>query len=382
MTRFAAAHAARTRPGRAPRQALCALAALALVLAAAGCAKKLATTDATYTKPEGILAPDTMARIVVRPDYPIEYIEYFDPLNVGGPTPAETLFSTPYDTLASGQVRTGVFTLYANAPGSYEGTIFDRTAANGYQVMRREANAGFRLFQDFALTPARRWLDTHWEAYSFADPSPSPFQPPVYVGRGLFSGAATQASPLAVGTLDSPFQLDTLHFDYQGHIAIQDLIETGDSTYAPPDSIFGLHWAQVPGAFGYWIQIYQFTGDAAEQVRSTVPAPVYLNKSRDFYVAFVPAPADSHRIGDPGIDLPGRRTMIVTRRTIVNHQDYFARISAVDADGQLIAHSYGRPTRVPGGARNTWDVFWRGAIRIRPGPVLPTAPQARIAAGR
>ena len=381
MIRFAAAHAARTRPGRAPRQALCALAGLALLLAASGCAKKLATVDATYTRPEGILAADTVARMVMRPDYPIEYVEYFDRLNVGGPTPAETLFTTAHDTLASGQVRTGVFSIYASSPGSYAGTILDRTTANGYQVLRREANAGFRLFQDFTLTPARRWLDTQWEAYSFSDPSPSPFQPPVYVGRGLFSGAVTKVSPLAVGTLDSPFQLDTLRFNYQGQIAIQDLIEASDSTYAPPDSIFGLHWVPVPGASGYWIQIYQFTGNASEQIRSSLPAPAYLDKSRDFYFAFVPAPADSHHLGDPGIDLPGQRNIILTRRTIVNHQDYFARISAVDADGQVIAHSYGRPTRVPGGARNTWDVFWRGAIRIRPGPQLQTAP-ARIAAGR
>src|SRR5262249_44999600 len=183
-------------------------------------------------------------------------------------------------------------------------------------------------------------------------------------GRGPLSAEVKTPSPLTnTGVVTSSF-VDTLRFDYQGLI---DLVDLPDSTYAAPDSIFGLHWAQVSGAAGSWIQIYQSTGSAHEQIVSSLPAPFYLNKSRDFFVGFVAAPADSYRLGTPG-------ATVLSRRTILNHQDYFARISAVGPDGLLLAHSYGRPTRVPGPQRNTWDVFWRGGDPIPPAPRVGPTP--------
>jgi len=338
------------------------LVAAVLALGLAGCAKKITQVDSSYDAPEG--TPTGQARLLVRPDIPIEYIEYFDRLNVGAPTPVDTLFYTPYNTLASGHVKVGEFTLYESGPGAVSDLIVDSTAASTYQVLRRESGGGFRVAHDYVLNPKRRWLDTGWEGYAFTDPIPSSYRPPTYLGRGLFSDQVTLTSPLTnLGVVTSNF-VDTLRFNYQDQIELRDL---PDSTYTPPDSIFGLHWAQVAGADGYWLQIYQFTGNASEQIQSSLPAALYLDKSHDFFVGFVPAPADSYRLGEPG-------AIILSRRTIVNHQDYFARITAVDASGQLLAHSYGRPTRVPAAVRNTWDVFWRGAILIRPGPKVETGP--------
>ena len=86
------------------------LVAAVLALGLAGCAKKITQVDSSYDAPEG--TPTGQARLLVRPDIPIEYIEYFDRLNVGAPTPVDTLFYTPYNTLASGHVKVGEFTLY------------------------------------------------------------------------------------------------------------------------------------------------------------------------------------------------------------------------------------------------------------------------------
>jgi len=366
MTRFAAT------PARARNPVVMGglmLACAALTLATTGCTKKQTLVDPSYSQPEGVSVPD--ARLLLKSDIPITYLSYFDRLNVGGPTPSDTLFTTPHDTLESGHIRLGIFQIYESSPGAIGGEILDHTPASSYQALRRESGGGFRVLQKSALIPIRRWLDSEWEAYLFTDPAPSSFQPPTYIARGLFAGAVTSASPLSNRSLLVPTSFDTLFFDYQGRIDPNDFIDANDSTYTPPDSIFGLHWAQVSGAAGYWIQIFQFTGDAFEQVRSSAPAPLYLNKSRDFFVGFVPAPADSYRLGTPGAD-------VLTRRTLLNHQDYFARISAVDGTGRLLAYTYGRPTRVPGGVRNTWSVFWRGAIRIRPGPILASAPSSRV----
>jgi len=364
-TRASRGYPSRGRPLRGPVPVLV---AVMLALGLAGCAKKITRVDSSYDAPEG--TPTGQARLIVRPDIPIQYARYFDRLNVGAPIPVDTLFSrfdifpSVLDTLASGHIRDTVITIYETGPGAVSGLIADSTAASTYQVLRRESGGGFRVAHDYVLNPKRRWIDTGWEAYAFTDPIPSSYRPPTYLGRGLFSDQVTRASPLTNrGTLTSSF-VDTLRFNYQGQIEDKDL---PDSTYTPPDSVFGLHWAQVAGADGYWIQIYQFTGNASEQIRSSLPASLYLGNSRDFFVGFVAAPADSYRLGESG-------AIVLTRRTIINHQDYLARITAVNASGQLLAHSYGRPTRVPDPERNKWDVFWRGAILIRPGPKLATGP--------
>src|SRR6266571_8347106 len=103
------------------------LVAAVLALGLAGCAKKITQVDSSYDAPEG--TPTGQARLLVRPDIPIEYIEYFDRLNVGSPTPIDTLFYTPYDTLSSGHVKVGEFMLYESGPGAVSDLIVDSTAA-------------------------------------------------------------------------------------------------------------------------------------------------------------------------------------------------------------------------------------------------------------
>ena len=350
------------------RSALAAGVVWALALGLAGCSKKVASVDPGYVSPEG--TPSPMARMVVTPDVPVTYLKYIDKNNDGLTLDDSLDVESP-------------FSVYESGPGAIVTTIFDSTVANGYQLMRRESNGGYRVAQNFVTLPARRWLDTGWEAYKLVDPSPSGYQPPTYMGRGLFSGIVTTSSPLTNTVLVTVPAVANLDFDYQGMYNLLDL-QAGIHTYNPPDSIFDMKWSAVPGAAGYWISIFEFTGDAFEALRARLPAPVYLGKSRDTYIAYVPAPATSYRIGNSGNGID-----ILRRSPIINKHYYRLRISAVGADGSLLAYTFGQDSiPLPGGAitvegspHNTWNLTLPYSIQLRTGGQVASAPGARLQPG-
>ena len=345
---------------------------LALAPGLTGCAKKLASVDPSYISPEGTPSPKT--QMIVTPDIPIPYLVYTDEKNDGFtpddlPDPANPYF------------------VYSSGPGAVVGTILDSTAASAYQILRRESNGGYRIAQDFHENPAHRWLDTEWEAYSFADPAPSGFQPPTYLGRGILSGVITQKSPLTNAAEASSGAISVIHFNYQGRLNLLDQ-RAGILTYNPPDSSdVLLTWGQVTGAAGYWVSIYQFTGNAADFLSSVLPSPIPLNKTRHFLLVYVPAPATSYT-AFPSV--PDDTHLILTSKAILNQQYYSLRILAVDAEGKIVGYSLGdNLTLLPGPPRlvgtvskNTWDIIAPGAIRLRPGPQASLAPQDRAEAIR
>jgi hypothetical protein len=343
------------------RRALAMVAVAAVVLGPTGCAKKIASVDPGYTSPEG--TPSAKALLVVTQDIPVPYLVYIDEKSDGF-TPDDTPdAANPYLTYASG-------------PGAVIGTILDSTLASNYQVMRREPNGAYRVAQDFSEQPARRWLDTHWEAYAFTDPAPSGYQPPTYLGRGLLSGVVNQSSPLTNAALAGASDIEDIDFDYQGQFNVIDQ-QVGIVTYNPPDSIFNIKWTPLTGATGYWISVYQFAGDAFEFLRSTLPAPVYLGRSRNYLLVYVAAPANSYTIGDPA-------DIVLTRRPILNRFYYQLRITAVGPLGEILAYTFGdNLSVVPGSSRlvgtevkNTWNVTLPSAIRLRPGPQVSSTPLA------
>jgi hypothetical protein len=352
----------------APRHAALVMGAIvALMLGLTGCAKKLASVDPRYLSPEG--TPSAKARMIVTPDVPIPYDIYIDEKNDGFtrddlPDPAN-----PYYTYASG-------------PGAVVGTILDSTLANTYQIMRREANGGYRIAQDFTHSPAHRWLDTEWEAYSFVDPAPSGFQPPTYLGRGIVSGVVTAQSPLTNAAQAPSGALTSIQFNYQGKVNLLDQ-RIGILTYNPPDSSdVLLAWNPVAGAAGYWVSIYQFTGNATDFLSSTLPGPIPLSKTRDFLLVYVPAPTTSYIAYPPD---PDTTHLILTSHPLLNQQYYLLRILAVDADGRIVGFTAGdnlvllpgTPVVVGGTPKNTWELTTPSAIRLRPGPQASLAPQER-----
>jgi hypothetical protein len=317
------------------RSPLCRAVALAiavgLALTMAGCAKKVTSVDASYTAPEG--QRDADARLIVYADAPLT-VELWADLPPDGPLLPDGSHDDA-DTLVSRQT-------FPVAPGTLHGTIFDGTAASGYQVLRRESNGGFAQLKDFVLTPSLRFLESHWETYTFSDGQPSGFQPPSYVGRGLVSGVVSAASPLTnVAELAGA--------------DIPELTYAGSSS--PRDSNIAMSWEPVAGAAGYWIQIYQFTGDAESELLASQPAPLVSNFARIFFVGYVPAPATSYKLGHSG-------ALVLTRRTLLNSAEYLVRITAVDDRGRMVGFSYGDWEYVRG---TGFYVRYRlGAVKVTP----------------
>lgn len=357
MTRITARHH--------PALAMSALVALAFALT--GCAKKVASVDPSYISPEG--TPSTKTLLVVTPDVPIPYWVFTDEKNDGftdddTPDPAN-----PYNTYASG-------------PGAVVGTILDSTAASAYQILRRETNGGYRIAHDFNQYPGHKWLDTEWEAYSFADRVPSGFQPPTYLGRGMLSGIITAKSPLTNTALAPTNIIDVIDFDYQGQFNLLDQ-RAGIETYNPPDSSnILLQWSPVPGAAGYWISIYQFTGNSRDFLSSTLPAPIPVSKARHFLLVYVPGPATSY-VAFP--TEPDTTHLVLTSRPILNQQYYSLRILAVEPNGRIVGYSLGDnlvllpggPVQDRGATKNTWNITFPASFRLRPGPQASLAPQDR-----
>jgi hypothetical protein len=283
-----------------PRTALAAALVLG-ALALAGCADKVTNVDAGYTAPEG--RADANARLVVYPDAPI-VVETFTDLLPDGPDPGDELQGTESRYVAQ---------------GSLHGMIVDGTAASGYQVLRREANGGYAQLEDYTLNPVARFFDSHWELYAFTDARPSGFSPPSYLGRGVVSGVVTPLSPLTNPGL-------------VGGSDVADLTYTGEAF--PPDSNITMTWNEVPGAVGYWIQIYQFMGGTQEKLLSAQPAPFVFADARNFFVGYVAAPAGSYTLNQPG-------ATVLFQRGLLPGSEYFVRISAVNGQGRLIAFTYG-----------------------------------------
>lgn len=295
------------KTNRSIRRALL-LAGFAALLAA-GCSKKVTSVSESYTSPEGTESPNS--RLVVFPDYPIArtYIADFSP-----PGPSET------DRVDS------VVILRKGSPTTMNGMIFDGTAAGGFQVFRREQGGGMRLLSDFVIEPSHRWLDSQWEFYSFRDDDPTRLAPPTYRARGLLSGAATERSPLTNLATSS----DTALAD----IGLR-ILHGSPPFEAYTDSLFTLAWNAVPGAVGYYLHVFQFRNDLRDELERTlagVPAPFFEGKSKDLYAAFFPPTVTQHKLGGGGGTL-------FTRRQTFFGQIYYARVSAVDAEGRMIATS-------------------------------------------
>lgn len=323
-----------------------ALAAL-FIVPFAGCSKKVSPVDPAYTVPEGTDVGEAN-RLVVWRDLPWPMEVWTDAAPEG---------RGPEDTIE------GFLELHITGPGVIHGMVLDHTAASAYQVMRTESNGGVFPLEDYTLYPSRKWLDTQWEMYRFEDPTPSGYSPATYFGRGVVNGIVVPSVPLTdparvvAGTplVDIPLAGNPANNQGPGK----------DRYRFPPDSLFVIKWTQqVPGAVGYLVQVFQ-NGQA-------LPSPLALD-SRDYYVAWVPATSDSVKIRreDPG-------TEVLASRTIVATGQYFARVAAISADGELIGITHGdtlQSQTEPG----RYFRFRAGAIELR--PERRAAPQASVGPG-
>jgi hypothetical protein len=344
------------RKGRAWRRALLASGLVALVLSA--CAKKVTTVDPGFT-PEGAASLQNGLAVWREIPNPI-YVYHRGQPDANPPVP-NTLLDSVY-------VPTPV-------PGQIHGVIRDSTVADGYQVYRREANGGARQLFDFDATPTKRWVDRGWEIFHFTDPD-SVVPTHTYLGRGLVGGRATVGSPLTNEASDVVRSVQNVH--YTGLVGGND----SGGNPIPVDSLFTMEWEAVPGASAYYIHVYQWAFNLTrveDQVASGAPAPLFIGRSHDILVAYMPSPDPlalpptrfSLKMPQPNERPPQARVM--TCRLTRFGQDYLVRIAAVDALGQLIAYTYGSDsqelTTLPDGTALTggdFATFRIGAVKVTP----------------
>jgi hypothetical protein len=297
---------------------LAALAVLGLGLGA--CAKRVTEVDPNFVFPEGRISDDS--QLVLWYDPPVVVSEYADATEPPGPDQnpfcPNSIFPDPGDPV----VRVQTFRF--NPAGSINLTILDHTSATAFRPMRREANGGYRSLLDFSLPPTRKWLENQWELYSFSDSRPSGFEPPTYVARGSVAGLQSSSS-----TLTNQAEL---------RLAVPDsILYTGRCL--PCDSLFTLRWNAVPGAFRYWLHVYQIASGAneTELVESTRPSPINEIRPRDLLLAYVGDSVTSYKLGDYA-----RHDIVrLVERKPAYNQAYRVRIAAIDSLGELIAITRG-----------------------------------------
>ena len=361
----------RRGPGRSRGARLRAgvLAAAALALLGTGaCSDKITTVDATFTTPEGTASPQT--GLVVWREIPNK-LYIFDRGEVDPDCPV----ATTHVLVDSAAVATPL-------PGQLHGAILDSTPASAYQVFRRESNGGYRELFDFAPIAARKWIDRAWEVFHFTDPD-SVVPSRTYRGRGVVGGTVTLTSPLTQEANKTVRAVEAIH--YTGKTGFN---ACGFVDCAGLDSLFEMKWRPVTGAASYVIHVYQpsFSLTALEeQIASGMPAPLYIGKSVDILVAIMPAPNPSppeiiFKMPTPSAH-PAEARVMTVRQTRFG-QEYLVRVSAVDANGQLIACTYGTFSQqltdnLPGGVTvgsNQFAVYYLGAVRVvptRPCPPIP-----------
>jgi hypothetical protein len=284
-----------------PRLAV--LAALTAAVVAAGCARKLTSVDEALIAgvfPEGVRGSgeQTPSDLVVWADLGLAVVADASP-----------------DTV--------VATLYRSAAGAIVGLVFDYIGAGGYQLFRREPNGAFRAYEDFVRTPTRRWTDHDYygttngtvvlppaQLFEFSDAAPPPTAMPAYIGRAVVEGVSSAEHPLT------------------------NLGQTVAGEQVQP--LITMSWNAVAGAAGYWLHIYHRRPDVrpgVETIQTGLPSPIATGKIRDFFIGFIPAPLTSYKLGEPVP--PGGRVLVY--RIINGLQEVLIRVSAVDADGRLLA---------------------------------------------
>jgi len=275
---------------------------LALALAA-GCEKRPTGYDPNPNTPEGVYAPDAQLLVYRNAALRVMVRDYA---------------STNVDSVVVGATA---------FPGSTEMPLLkllDGTAANTFEMFRRNGGGKFERTTDYDLQSEAKYLNAHYESFSTTDPAPGSFAPSSYMARGLLAGgAATHQSPLSNESRLTA--TDVLPITYNGDLQ-------------PLDSLFTISWVGVPGAVGYWVHIYEKPIAGGDRLTSSLPAPIAYITAADEFIGYRPgnSPGSSvqFKLGD---------TSLLTLKyvpALLGHE-YYVRVSGVNSDGQIMAQTPG-----------------------------------------
>ena len=296
---------------------LAALAAWMLVLSS--CSKKELVA---VPPPFGdVMGQPSASQLVVYPDVPLTTYFMLDTLiEDNGQVVRQNVCSGDDSLLGSTVERAGT-------SATVHGYIFDYTPASEFQIFHRDGSV-YRLLKDYPLQPVKRYPYGNADVFTFDDPQGTASAFEDYVARGIVNGAITAQSPLT--NTGHVTVTPTATVEYLGHLNV-----CGDppAPGQPVDSLLAMSWGAIPGAAGYWVQVFQF-GFGANVFASRFPSPALTERTVDYFLAYFPSTVTSYTIGDP---LPDG-SHLLTRRTLLNNTDYAVRITAVNDQGELIAY--------------------------------------------
>jgi hypothetical protein len=359
---------------------------LLLAALAAGCAKKV-TVDSAYQVPEGV--PSSQLELVTYYDLPNNVLLLEDRGRIGKPDFVNDPVSVDSIVINPVTGQPSITPLQEFTPGTIHGLLMNRTSAEGMELFRSESNGGLRRVYTQPLHADRRFLDQLCETYTFTDDDPKRSSNTSYIARGLLDGIGGATSPLS----NSSQPLTTLFTEITYTALRNGTLRSSGGVPPPAESTFMMQWTPVANTSRYWIHVFQYLPTLVgfqERVISGAPAPLVPQKTRDIFVASVPSNITTYKLGDP-------IATIYTYRTPHLKQEYYVRISAVDASGQLIGMTTG-PTITQTsdlakiqdardyftlfGTTANYIMFSRGAVRVSPGEVAGPTPDLATTAGR
>ena len=269
---------------------------------AAGCETRPTGYDPNPNSPEGVTTPD--ARLVAYRNQALRVM-------------IRDYASTNIDSVVVGvQAFAGPTTMPLLL-------LFDGTQSNQFEMYRRDGGGKFQRTTDFDLDSHFKYVSAGIESYFTTDPEPGSYAPPTYLARGVLNGVATHKSPLSNEAM--MLQTDLPPVTYNGELH-------------PTDSLFTLSWVGVSGAIGYWIHAYEKPIAAGQRVTCSIPGPLSYLTAGDLLIGYYdgnnPGGSVQYRLGSPGL-------LTLRYNAPLLGRDYFIRITAVDATGQVIAQTPG-----------------------------------------
>jgi hypothetical protein len=188
-----------------------------------------------------------------------------------------------------------------------QATVYDRTAADGYQLYRRSAGGGFAPAVDHAGTFAGSYNEGY-EVYTATDPDWRSAGGTEYLARATSAGRESSASPLTNSAVvpDAPAE-DLLPGSFQ-------LVCPVDTVKV--DSIPLLKWAPASGAACYLVRVERSDG-------------------RLFFLGISPVGQSYVRLAPLS---PAERGTVFQQRPLTR-STFFWRVEALDASWRVIARS-------------------------------------------
>jgi hypothetical protein len=257
-----------------------------LALALAGCAKKKSVVDPSFTIPEGVFSSEL--ELITFLDQPNNKIRMLDRGRLGKADFGPDTNTTDQIELDPNTLAPKISAIRASIPGTVHGVILNRSAAEGIEIFRSEANGSVRPIFSFPLQTSRRWVDGRSELYEFTDSDPKRAPGATYFARGLIGGVGGAQSPISNSSRPNGAPITEIRY-----LAERWGTFPGESN-ADAESTFYMLWTPVNGASRYLIHVFEYQSrvlSQRERIITGAPAPLMTLAARDIFIASVPATA-------------------------------------------------------------------------------------------